>query len=373
MSETTPNLGLFKYNPITDGKETFSIQAALNDNWDIIDEKCSRGSGFNLFDTKISDHILEGDSAVGWALQGTYVNGAVYSDFYAKCLEEYNEATETETVNDVTVKVNSNGHKFYNIADKTAIDEFYNSLGTAWFYGVDTEQERIFLPRNKYFEQLTTDTTEVGQSVEAGLPNINGLIDGVGRDTGTTASGAFYTRNSTSGACSSTGYAYYGLTFDASRSNPIYGNSDTVQTPSVKKLLYICVGNTIVNAGQMDASKVLSEAVLRSSLEQVHVVVETYRNDTSWYRVWSDGWCEQGGVIEPQATNPTTVTITFLKSFVDTNYHITKSILLGSSASGSWNIQYTEFLTKTTQNCSTWMSTSNYNQKATWIASGYIW
>ena len=37
MSTTTPNLGLFKYNTDTDGKEIFSIQTALNNNWDLID------------------------------------------------------------------------------------------------------------------------------------------------------------------------------------------------------------------------------------------------------------------------------------------------------------------------------------------------
>lgn len=39
MSTTTTNLGLFKYDPVTDGKEIFSIQTALNDNWDILDTK----------------------------------------------------------------------------------------------------------------------------------------------------------------------------------------------------------------------------------------------------------------------------------------------------------------------------------------------
>ena len=39
MSTTTTNLGLFKYDPVTDGKEVFSIQTALNDNWDILDVK----------------------------------------------------------------------------------------------------------------------------------------------------------------------------------------------------------------------------------------------------------------------------------------------------------------------------------------------
>lgn len=45
MSTTTPNLGLFKYNPETDGKETFSITTALNNNWDLIDNAMNSSSG----------------------------------------------------------------------------------------------------------------------------------------------------------------------------------------------------------------------------------------------------------------------------------------------------------------------------------------
>lgn len=37
MSMTTPNLGLFKYDPSTDGAQTFNIQKALNNNWDKLD------------------------------------------------------------------------------------------------------------------------------------------------------------------------------------------------------------------------------------------------------------------------------------------------------------------------------------------------
>lgn len=39
MSTTTENLGLFKYDPSTDGAQTFNIEKALNENWDKIDEK----------------------------------------------------------------------------------------------------------------------------------------------------------------------------------------------------------------------------------------------------------------------------------------------------------------------------------------------
>lgn len=42
-------------------------------------------------------------------------------------------------------------------------------------------------------------------------------------------------------------------------------------------------------------------------------IYETYVNGASWYRIWSDGWIEQGGY----SWNPT-----FLKSFSDTNYTI---------------------------------------------------
>ena len=37
MSTTTPNMGLFKYDPNADAALTFNIKQALNDNWDKID------------------------------------------------------------------------------------------------------------------------------------------------------------------------------------------------------------------------------------------------------------------------------------------------------------------------------------------------
>ena len=46
-------------------------------------------------------------------------------------------------------------------------------------------------------------------------------------------------------------------------------------------------------------------------------VTETYINGSSWYRLWSDGWCEQGGwALTTQAS------ITFMKSYKDTNYGV---------------------------------------------------
>lgn len=263
MSEKTKNLGLFKYIPETDGKQVFSIVEALNNNWDILDEK-GAGSGFNLFDTKLVDHVLEGKEAEGWALQGTYVyKDAIagsrygYPDFYNKCIEGKDLGTATETVlggNTVTLYINVNGHTFYDIADKEAIDAWYNTCGIAWYYGIDTENERIFLPRTKWFLQPSGEITEVNTVNEAGLPNISGSVALVRGDI-TAVNGCFSFGSHASdkdhgGTGTVTGRK--GFVLNASLSSSIYGKSNTVQPQSINQLLYMCVGNTVSDTSWVD-------------------------------------------------------------------------------------------------------------------------
>jgi hypothetical protein len=231
-------------------------------------EKGVGGAGYVMFDTVYKDHVLTYEESKGLALQGTYVYKEAlagsrygYPDFYNKVVEEFNEATTTETVNSVEVKVHSNGHKYYSIVDKEAIDVFFNTMGSAWFYGVDTENERIFLPRNDYFFQLTGDTSQVNKSVEAGLPNITGSFKVNDSD----ANGAFYVDSQVSGSNGDAGSSDNHVTFNASRSSAIYGKSNTVQPNAVKKLLYICVGNTTNYEGVTD---VVSQGM--EILEQVN-------------------------------------------------------------------------------------------------------
>lgn len=235
-------------------------------------EEIASRTSFALFDTVLKDHILTYEESKGLALQGTWVYKTAiagerfgYPDFYTKCLEEYNEATSTGTVNGVTVKVHSNGHKFYDIANKTAIDDFFNTMGLAWFYGVDTENERVFLPRSNYFEQATGDVSEVGKSVEAGLPNISGFAGSgtISKKSSTSTAtvleanmgGSFYcteAHNSTNVGTATGWFMNGGYAFDASRSSKVYGKSNTVQPNAVKKLLYICVGNTVSDTSWVD-------------------------------------------------------------------------------------------------------------------------
>ena len=544
---------------------------------------------FNMFDTVTKDHILTYEESKGLALQGTYVHknpvaGSVYgyAGFYRKCLEEYSAATTVEEVGSTTVKVHSNGHKFYDIADKDVIDEVFNQLGSAWFYGIDTENERICLPRNnnrvlveskkptatdstwynlysdgwleqgglntkdnttitllkpyrdtKYsillafdygsgnlswtettntttnnnrtvssftvgtrvgnwqasgYAEIPTDTKQTYTYICVGNTDIETTVTEV-MDTTTTQndtvplftgmyfdftpdslswikageqkhSGGIYktcynelvsvlngstkygnlkvvdTANMISGVDYS---AYWkvnqaemlfiapdtisartyesiapvvgnGTTLGLTNGGGNFGvdkfanNSSLLGNPNAYGVatgssvtdagisskttigvtidpeksgieahlvesksgqLYFKVANAVQNLELLDAKQIMKDAVLRSSLSEVHVVVETYQNAGSWYRVYSDGWCEQGGDFGAAFSSWTAKTVTFLKPFRDTHYFVVP--VTGHTSytdNPSINVK-----TTTSFSCIPYNSTGNAN----WYACGYIW
>lgn len=66
--------------------------------------------------------------------------------------------------------------------------------------------------------------------------------------------------------------------------------------------LYFYVGETVQNANLINAGRIeekLSSCITRNDCKAY--ITETYVNGTSWYRVYSDGWCEQGAIA--QVTN----------------------------------------------------------------------
>lgn len=89
-----------------------------------------------------------------------------------------------------------------------------------------------------YVLQCSDDSHKAGTTVEAGLPNITGCATFISSDgidnTQYPDRGAFYWLNYAYSVkmqtISATGKR--ALAIDASRSNPIYGRSDTVQPPA---------------------------------------------------------------------------------------------------------------------------------------------
>lgn len=77
-----------------------------------------------------------------------------------------------------------------------------------------------------------SDTHPVGTTVEAGLPNIEGNSSVPAWATEVVPSGPYYRSLVLSAAAYSSSGKTATIYFDASRSNPIYGASDTVQPPA---------------------------------------------------------------------------------------------------------------------------------------------
>jgi hypothetical protein len=65
----------------------------------------------------------------------------------------------------------------------------------------------------------------------------------------------------------------------------------------------------------------IQERVTKDSLVEVQCVIETYINEKSGYRLWSDGYHEEWGAYTTSEAMQTP-TITFLKPFTTTNYII---------------------------------------------------
>jgi hypothetical protein len=106
----------------------------------------------------------------------------------------------------------------------------------------------------------------------------------------------------------------------------VYTPNDTLQTArigtrNIATGIWAFLNVSVDNSGNTycEFPKCTTKATTTSSASssKVAVVVQNYVNGTSWYRVWSDGWIEQGGYLIMTAT---VTTLTFLKSFTNANY-----------------------------------------------------
>ena len=130
----------------------------------------------------------------------------------------------------------------------------------------------IRLPKITGIIEGTTDVTALGDLVQAGLPNITGNFQFRDQATDGTIfnlvqdksvmSGALYQSNggtARKGATVTTGTATGGdLGLDASLSNSIYGNSNTVQPQTIKTLYYIVIANTLTTDVEIDINQVVT-------------------------------------------------------------------------------------------------------------------
>ncbi|MBR5186598.1 MAG: cell envelope integrity protein TolA, partial [Akkermansia sp.] len=119
--------------------------------------------------------------------------------------------------------------------------------GSCGYYGLDESTGTVRMPTLAAGVFGADAASKYGQAVEAGLPNITGNTYTIPYYKNMVATGALYIAGAATGQYGSNlDTACVALSFDASRSNPIYGRSDTVTPSHVKYPWVIVVYNAAV-------------------------------------------------------------------------------------------------------------------------------
>ncbi len=107
------------------------------------------------------------------------------------------------------------------------------------------------------------------------------------------------------------------------------------------------------------------------NLENRKYIIETWNEGTEWYRVWSDGWIEQGGTtgLITSGDSYNSKTITFKKSFTNTNYTFTSCANKYSTENGL-GTAYPPFIF-TKNNTSIIIGKYSWTDGIDWYACGY--
>lgn len=249
-----------------------------------------------------------------------------------------------------------------------------SQYGSCGKFVYNATNNTVRLPKLTNILQPTNDISMLGDIIPAGLPNITGTVAFSGTDNWANYSGAFANSYTTAGAGrshnSGQNASQLVMQLNASRSNNIYGNSQTVQPQAVRVFYYIVVATDAKTDIQVDIDEIATDLNGKADVDYTNCsyipmrndvvhIIETYANDTSWYRVYSDGWCEQGGNMQ------TTATVTFLKPFSNANYSVIATLTNGSLS----NYEPIIVTDKTTSDCKI---NNSYSRRCDWRAFGYI-
>ena len=318
-----------------------------------------------LFDFKFCDHIIDN---ICWVNADNYdwVDGTRYTSAYQHLVDDFTDAqaeqgqldiendtivpSYSETIGSYTIYyyLAHDEHKIILPDQATTAENIYAESGISWYYLLDTGNSRFKLPRTKH--GFVGYRTEPGEYVPAGLPNITGTSGWI-KIYGTGATGAFLKSTTSSQAytgTSSQASTSGNIVLDASDSNPIYGNSDTVQPPATQMLLYFYVGNQVINQDMIDVSAINTELSNKADKDlsnvdsKIDYVVETQaptaENNYTWYRLYKSGWVEQGGKMATAGTN---TTVQLLKEMDNTTYHCLISMDAPTNPASAYSIWYT--------------------------------
>lgn len=272
---------------------------------------------------------LTGVDALGWTLQGGQVTSAMSPQLYQRIVTEYNENTDIEDnfvwnniggVDQIaTIRCRrsaSTGLKIVDVANRNQVDNLFAVTGSAFYIVLDQANAVFYLPRLTDGITFTGDIDQLGVYGKDQIVNIDGAFNvpngySVAGNAYFAADGAFSHTGGSTGGIGNAGERGVGgrLKFDASAQT---NTGDRVQGRNVKLFVYFRTGDNVINGQDIDFGGVWAALNLKANTDLnntpaagvTSVVVETWRSadGLSWYRKYSDGWVEQGGLVSNGGT-----------------------------------------------------------------------
>lgn len=234
----------------------------------IVNPQVGGGGGSNSglpLGTLISSTVVQNEAGLHLA-DGTTINQeGIYAQFATWLKDKYPNGDYTQSQFDSDVA----------------------NYGQCGHYVIDNTAGTIRLPKITRYVEGLTNLEDIGKAIKAGLPNITGSqklawndITGGGTILGPDGTGAFYkstTGTSYFSAGTAQGSQSNTLNIDASRSNSIYGNSNTVQTDAIRYPYYIVVATGVKLDIEVDIDNIVTDLnAINATLEKTEKVFTIY-------------------------------------------------------------------------------------------------
>ena len=160
------------------------------------------------------------------------------------------------------------------------------NYGVCGKFVYNSTNKTLRLPKIAGFLQGTGNLNEASNLILAGLPNITGYVNsssgapeqafGEAAQSRTQVSGAmsaiFANTKPTADGSTATSSHVVGISFDASKSNSIYGKSSTVQPQSIKVLYYIVVATTTKTPTQINIDEIVTDLNNKADIDLSNAV-----------------------------------------------------------------------------------------------------
>lgn len=246
-------------------KGYFDWDVPLNENWDKLDVL---GAGqlplLSLLEVR---HKLSGADLIGWSLQGSELDGDVYTSVWDLVYAAKHRAStqKSKQIREITYYYAQDEVTGMVFVDSENYNKGLSNLGDSLGYictyvdGV----KYIKLPEDRSFNGAILSGDGIpGEFEDESLPNISGEFRGTNAWNGAgpvIQTGALYSKGNLSKVLGAqqAGTNAYSLNLDASRSSSTYQDGAPVKPRTHKTYRYYKVGNTVVNSGQIDMGNVL--------------------------------------------------------------------------------------------------------------------